>query len=160
MGECEMCGMYGSLKKVHIEGTELSVCPRCAKHGSPVRSSSRSQPKKRTPSKRTVEQEYGSDYVVRDDVASILKREREKRGKTQKEMAIFLKEKESILHKIESGHYPVNVALAKKFQSTLHIPLIIKEKKKKDDAKEVYSSESSSSSNGPLTFGDLIKKKK
>ncbi len=152
-----MCGTYGPLKKVHIEGSELSVCSRCAKYGSPVRSSSQKGGTKRFSSKRSVEKEFETDYVVKEDIGTILKREREKRGKTQKEMAIFLKEKESILHKIESGHYPVNLALAKKFQSVLNVPLITKEKKKKDD-KDAF--EPSAPAKGPFTIGDMIKKKK
>lgn len=148
-----MCGSYGTLRNVRIEGTELSVCNRCARFGTAVRMSKpATAPRRRT---RALETEFQSEYVVKPTIGSILKKEREKRGKTQKEMAILLKEKESIINKIESGHYTVNLALARKLQSILDVPLLQKEKKLSLDTVQHPEQKA----DGPLTLGDLIKKK-
>lgn len=147
MSTCDMCGNERDLVDAIVEGSMLHVCRTCARHGKVVTVErpilTPSQPK------RVVLEEI-SRYVM-DTYASLVKQGREKKNWKQEDLAHHIKERESIIHKIESGHLKPSLELAEKLERALSIVLVItyeepKEKKinLKDDA---------------LTIGDLIKLK-
>ena len=63
-----------------------------------------------------------------------------------------MSEKESLLHKMESGHYVPSLETAKKIQRILKIRLVTEQKEASIGNKTKFS--------GPLTIGDFIKKRK
>jgi len=148
MSVCEMCGNESPLVKTVIEGVELSVCKNCSGFGKIVR--------KRTfiPSKKKFFREEKEDEdidVLKEDYPSIIREKREQMGLKQKEMAMFLAERESVIHKIEAGNYKPSIKLARKIEKYLNIKLIEKQHIEKQDLKV---------NKQILTIGDMIKIKK
>ena len=147
MANCEMCGTETKLYPTLIEGVELNVCQKCAGFGKRLKKPAKVVRKKRkTPakSKREVIQ------VIRDDYSKILRKKREKMGLKQNEFAKFLAEKESIIHKMESGNYTPSIELARKMENKLNIDLI---RQKEIEPQNIKASKTT------FTIGDVLKVK-
>ena len=148
-----MCGSQTDLFKVVIEGTELKVCKQCAGFGKVVE-------KIRIPVKekgykkeqKEKEEEHEIVQVIVPDYAKKVKNARESKGLKQEEVAKKINEKESVIHKVETGHYKPNMVLAKKLEKFFKIKLIEEYKSEKTEKTAKSSSEG-------LTIGDLIKLK-
>jgi putative transcription factor len=149
-----MCGKETNLFKTVIEGTELRVCKDCSKFGKIIGRIAEPVKEKK---KKHIEEEREEPEIVEEivpDYASKVKSSRESRGLKQEELAKKLSEKESVIHKIETGHYEPNLVLAKKLERFLKITLI--------ESHEIEKPEKSkkATADGPLTIGDMIKIKK
>lgn len=119
---CEMCGAETSLMNAIVEGVELKVCKNCAGFGKITRSSSKSSYTKtkyipEKPKKEIIE-------LIVDNYSEIIKEKREKMGLKQEEFAKFLAERESTIHKMESGGFKPSIELAKKLEKQLNIVLV------------------------------------
>ena len=150
---CDMCGKETGLLKAIVEGTQLKVCPDCSKFGRVI--GRIAEPISEKKKKQVEEKEAGPEIVegIISDYPAKVKNARESAGLKQEELAKKLNEKESVIHKIETGHYEPNLALARKLEKFLKIALVESyEIEKEEKAK--------TSSEGPLTIGDLIKMKK
>ena len=148
---CEMCGKNETLARAVVEGVTINVCSACQKFGKIVGDAE--VKKKETLTRRVYnDNDEDTETVVRD-FAAIIKREREKRKMEQKQFAYLIYEKESIVHKMESGHFIPTIENAKRIQKILKVKLVTEEKL------EGGTSSSSTTKTGPLTIGDLIKKK-
>jgi putative transcription factor len=102
--QCELCGtdIRGEPRKVIIEGTELSVCNGCAQYGHEVKQIPRTQSAGmkgpapgitfRAPSRRRPDM---------FDQMTEIRRAREASGMTHEDLALEIKEKSSLLKKIE-----------------------------------------------------------
>lgn len=142
---CDLCGKEGNLVRASVEGTELSVCVPCGKHGKILkRPITRHRPQQ-------VKKPEVIETVV-DNYAQLIRHAREKKGMTQKAFANALNEKESIIQKMESGGFRPSIRLARKLERMLNITLV--------EAQEEQSSAAPQKSSGPLTIGDLIKLKR
>ncbi|MCX8173442.1 MAG: multiprotein bridging factor aMBF1 [Thermoplasmata archaeon] len=150
---CEMCGMETKvLKKVLVEGTVLSLCPRCARYGKEISETPKSEipaPFRKPQQRQEVdiyskmpEEELVEDYNER------IRRAREARGWSQEELGKRINEKKSIIAKIETKEFRPPDALAKKLEVTLNIKLL--EKVNENVALK------SSSRDKTLTLGDMI----
>jgi len=152
--QCEMCGKGTELFKAVVEGIELKVCSNCGKFGK-VTGKINIEPKRKK-KKIELEEEEQPEIIqiIVEDYALRAKNAREKLGLKQEELAKKLNEKESVIHKIETGHYEPNLNLARKLEKFLKIKLVEEEKieKKKENTQ--------STSSEALTIGDLIKLKK
>ena len=156
---CEVCGrkIYSAPFRAVIEGAKLTVCSECAKHGkiiyeeevakqAPARKTFTSLPVKKKVAKATVDttQEIveGYDYKIR--------RARERLGLSHEELGKKIKEKESVLKKIETGKMTPNNQLVTKLERTLKIKLLVPvaEEKAKQQIPLVQ--------NRKLTLGDLL----
>jgi putative transcription factor len=82
--------------------------------------------------------------------SKIIKSAREKTGLKQEELAKKIAEKESVIHKLESGIMKPDIPLARKLEKFLRITLV-ESVEVSDDVEEKRSS-----SEG-LTLGDLIR---
>jgi len=158
---CDLCGKGSDLIKAEIEGSFLNVCGKCSKFGRIVEENSfmksvyekektvflnKQKDKKVEKKEREFVDTVVSDYFAR------IRKARESLRLTQKELGEKIAEKESIIHKIESGLMEPNLKLAKKLESFFKIKLIeIYEegKIKKIDFKS-----------DKLTIGDLVDMKK
>ena len=124
---CDMCGADTELVLVEIEGARLHVCGSCGQFGkvlgkvrplAPVRKIRISRPK---PQKPAV-----PEWVLVKDFAARIRRKRESLDLKQKEMGQRLAEKESLLHKIETGSFKPGIDLARKIERILGITLLEK----------------------------------
>ena len=153
---CDLCGKVDErLNRTLIEDVELTVCSACSKFGkiiAPVkRYSSKEQHKMLERQKSTQEKEEKVELLV-EDYADIIKKKRESMGITQKDFANRLNEKESIIHKLETGAFEPSLALAKKLEKLLGIKLI-EEYTEKSEGMKIKRGEG-------FTLGDFIKLKK
>jgi len=127
-----------------VEGTELTVCPACARYGKVLQKRVVKVVKNEAPKKEILE-------VVVPEYAKLVRDAREKSSMTQKEFARMLNEKESIIQKIENGQFVPPISMAKKLEKMLKIKLVVLEEEEKTTLQKGKS--------GALTIGDIIKAK-
>jgi len=144
MAVCELCGKEGSLLTAVVEGSQMSVCPGCAKFGRIVKKPISSFSKAPVVAPEVAE-------VVVSDYAQLIRSAREKAGLTQKDFASSLNEKESVIHKLENGQFVPPISMARKLEKILHVQLVVIEEEEEVEAGKKDS--------GPLTIGDIIASK-
>ena len=174
---CDMCSSPESVYRIELEGTMLNVCENCAAYGRIVAKlrkdgSDQKKQKKKTgltgtsmpsmplmpgsaPEQERAPKESETVQVINQEYPIIIKKKREQRGLKQEELAKKIAEKESVIHKLESGRMKPSIALARKLERFLRIRLV---EEVELDPSESYVGESKDLSKG-LTFGDIIKKK-
>lgn len=145
---CDLCGKVEErLLKSVIEGVELDVCSACSKLGKVlghIKKSIRKDPIKK------IEEEKIEQLV--EDYAEIIKKKRESMGLTQKDFANKVNEKETTIHKIETGTLMPPLPLAKKLEKILGLKLIEEYLEKRESFKRAKID--------AFTLGDFIKIKK
>jgi putative transcription factor len=147
MTVCELCGKDTELFRAKVEGSELNVCAACGKYGKILQ-----KPVMHTAKSSQIQKAAEPSEVVVSDYAQRIRSAREKSGMTQKEFALKLNEKESIIHKLESDLFVPPIDLAKKLERLLRIKLV--------EIEEEEEAEAAKKSSGPLTIGDIINLKK
>ncbi len=140
---CEICGDETSLTKTIIEEVEMDVCEKCSSLGKKL------LPDRPLVKIKTVKKDGSLEAVV-DDYAGLIRKAREQAGFTQKELALKINEKESIIHKLETGQFMPSLKLARKIGNFLSIQLIKKTGLEKEFASKKWSE-------GLMTVGDLFK---
>ena len=148
MSACELCGGEDSLVDAIVEGSVLKVCSRCKEFGDVIEVN-REDVRRERP-KRVYFKEP-EEYVA-DDYGIKIKNAREKLGLKQEELAKKINEKESAVHKIESGQLTPSIVLANKLEKFLGIKLIEKYEEVNKPKIDFRS--------GSLTVGDLLRLKK
>lgn len=145
---CDLCGKDVQLFRAIIEGTEMDVCAACAAFGKVISKARVTQAPKRTataPEKEIIEH-------IAEDYSDSVRRERERMGLSQKDFALKLSERESIIHKIETGRIRPSIPLARKIEKFLKIKLVEEE--------EVVHTKEKAPKTEEFTLGDFIKVKK
>ena len=148
MAACEMCGKEDEIVTALVEGVQLSVCQNCSAFGKIIKKPI--SVKKMPDVKKIPLQEREIIQSIREEYSSLIKGKREKMGLKQKEFAKFLSEKESMIHKIESGLYVPSLALARKIEKQLGISLV--------EEREVLPQHMKTKKE-TFTIGDIIKVK-
>ena len=145
-----MCGAEEELFLTEVEGTRLNACKNCCKFGK-VMNKIKKEPE------REQRNEIGSmgrnTEIIQGfipDFNKLIKEKRERLNLKQKELAKVIAEKESVIHKLESGIEP-NLELARKIERFLKINIIEEQEIKKTEIK---------TNSGEFTIGDIIKIKK
>ncbi len=163
MPVCEMCGKDVTfVKKVTIEGVELNVCSECAKFG--VEAKKKAAEKKEEPAAKPIitqrlevrerrgkprdVYESGMREELVEDYAAIIRNARAKKGMSQKDLAMKLNEKVTLLAKIENGDMRPDDRLVTKLEKELGIKL-------KEKPTEVLAGKEGPKAS--LTLADLIK---
>lgn len=148
---CDLCGKtIESLAKAIIEGVQLDVCSDCAKFGKVISQPRRPSAKEQVARiKKQYEKKEERIELLVDDYANLIKRKRESMGMSQKDFAAKISEKESIVHKIETGSFEPDLALARKLEKSLGIKLTEAYEEKHEDSKKTKSE--------GFTLGDFIK---
>jgi putative transcription factor len=148
---CEMCGAPGKLFKTILEGANLNLCQECSRFGKVIGLVEGSEPIDAS----RVGGDRGPEVVeiVVDSYASKIKGAREVLGMNQKEFAKKLNEKESIIQKIESGHFDPPIGLAKKIGKILQIRLV-------EQHTESHQQGNLKQESKAFTLGDFINVKK
>lgn len=149
---CDLCGKEVQLFETIVEGTKLTVCSKCSDFGNVVKKVGASDEEefRRKVVPVSSERKKINERIV-DDFSELIKCAREKRRMKQKEVAMKIAEKESLIHHIEQGKYRPNIELAHKLEKFFGITLV-----EKYEEKEYKSSPNVSEG---LTLGDLMKNK-
>lgn len=145
-----MCGASGKLYKTIVEEAELSLCENCNRFGKVVSVVKEDNTNVNSTKVYTEPATEVMDILV-DDYAEKIRKKRERLGLNQKEFAKKLNEKESVVQKIESGHFEPSIDLARKIGSFLKIRLI-------EEYKELHEKQAQTKSEN-FTIGDIIKTK-
>ncbi|MGP8319601.1 MAG: multiprotein bridging factor aMBF1 [Methanosarcinaceae archaeon] len=157
--ECEICGaeIHGESIKVAIDGSELDVCGKCSQHGTVTNKRTPVSRKvtpvaRQLPIRRSRKRSFDivSDELV-DDYETIIRDKRRNRGWTQDQLAEKIKEKVSLLKKIERGEITPEDTFIKKLEHTLDIKLTERTKE---------SEWSGGSLNKGTTLADIVKIKR
>ncbi|WP_456330093.1 multiprotein bridging factor aMBF1 [Archaeoglobus sp.] len=124
---CEICGreIKGKGFKIVVEGSEVTVCSSCRQYGTEKKPSVASQPgarrvvlkKKRTSTKIEFTEELVENFHI------IVRREREKRGWSQEQLAKKIQEKESLIKKIENAEITPEPEVVEKLEKLFNIKL-------------------------------------
>jgi len=149
--DCEICGrrIVGKSFKIILEGSEVTVCENCKEYG--IEKPKVSAPIKLKPAKRSIKIDFGEDLV--ENFHEIIRREREKRGWSQEELAKRIQEKVSLIRKIENAEITPEPEVVEKLERLFNIKL-------RASIEDVQLE--SKRRNLTLTLGDIvvIKKKK
>lgn len=127
MTSCEICGApikdYG--ERVIVEGNLLTVCRTCSKRGKPSNERQNNQkrvsagPKKNVLPKITL----NDSTILINNFSEVIRKSRMKQGLTHEQLGILLKERASLLRKIESGSLKPDEKLTKKLERYFRINL-------------------------------------
>ena len=159
---CEICGseIYGVPKKIVVEGTRLLVCLQCSGIGeldlsvetktSHTTSRTLGTPKSAKPTSSLPKEV--EELEIADNFPSIIKRAREKNRMSQQELATAVKERLSIIQKIELGKMAPNLRLTHAFEHVLKVKLLLPRKETEVPAGKLGQSE--------ITLGDVVQYKK
>ncbi len=115
MSECEICGHRASAR-AEIEGAVVNVCENCSHLGRLV--AEQAEP---APAKIAVEKPP-AEPVLDPDFPKLIKEAREKKKLTKQELAGKIKEKASVIERIEKGMRPTE-GVAQKLEKELNIRL-------------------------------------
>ncbi len=134
MPTCEICGREcKSTREISLEGACLQACSRCAQLGEPVqrrkKPSSQTRPiaKPRSSSTRytTVRpRSQRRELVPVEDFTKLIRRAREERKWSQKDVANKLHERTSVITKVESGKMAPTINLARKLERLFKLTLL------------------------------------
>jgi len=149
--KCDMCGSEGKLYQAVIEDAELNVCHECSKFGKVIGVVKQNEVDNEAVK---VSKEYKPEIMemIVQDYAEKIRKKRGSLGLKQEEFAKNISEKESLIQKIEAGHFEPSIGLAKKIGKFLKIKLTEEYEEKHE--KQVQSKTDS------FTLGDFIKKNK
>ena len=145
-----MCGSIGKLYKTIVEDAQLNICHECSKLGKVIGVIKQDNIKIEVPRNEYSQPE--TMQIIVNDYAEKIKRKRESLGLKQEDFAKKINEKESLIQKIESGHFEPSIVLAKKIGNFLKIKLI-------EDYQEEQEKQTKTKT-GSFTIGDFIKIKK
>ena len=135
---CEMCGNeVVSVSRVRIEGTVLSVCPACAKFGTPLDPAPSAAPRSTArpgapatratgPGRRLEERDLYTEIgelELAPDWAHRVRVAREAIPWTPEDLAKKLNEKKSVVLKLESGGFHPPDQLVRKLERLLKVRL-------------------------------------
>jgi len=146
MGSCEICGKrFDNLNKAVVEGVMIDVCSGCSKFGKVI-----------AIRKPLIEPERFIQVKAKEDIEDIvnnyheiIRKARERKGLKQEELAKNVAEKESVIHKIETGSLRPSFVVARKLEQFLGVKLIEIIEEKKDVNLNLKDNS--------LTIGDILK---
>ena len=133
--QCEICGVdiIGSARKVVVEGTELDVCGRCSQHGKAIQGWTpvsrkvapvEAAPKPKPGIRKAKRRPFGDmDDEIVPNYSKIIREAREAKGWTLEELGLKIKEKASLIRKIERSEIKPEDNLRKKLERSLDIKL-------------------------------------
>ena len=122
---CEMCSAPNAIYKIEVEGSRLSVCEKCSRYGKILSKAAPEVKKEKKPVQLAAPvKQTETVQMIKTEYPFLIKQAREKLGLKQEELAKKLDEKESLLHKIESGHMKPDLALARKLEKFLKVSLV------------------------------------
>ena len=158
---CDICGrqITGPAFKVRVEGAKMLVCASCKHLGKPyvedVQPSTRTRNPRalRIPTAIRKAPELPKDMQeleVAEDYPSIIRHKRMKLDLSQEELAKRVKEKLSVIQKIETGKMAPDTKLCRELQHELKVTLLVPRKE---------AALPKTTAPAELTLGDIIRVK-
>jgi putative transcription factor len=157
---CELCGKNVTFcKKVTIEGVQLEVCTECAKFGIEAKKAPEKDPapkpviaqrlevREKRSRQRDVLEGMGKEELVEDFPARI-RNARSGKGMSQKDLAMKINERLTVLSKIETGQMRPDDKIIRKLERELGVKL---------REKIVDTQVAKGMSSSALTLADLIR---
>jgi len=156
---CDICGrvITGQAFKVQVEGAKMLVCSSCQSLGKPYSEEPGPQlPAVRDRSfltrKRTTElPREMSQFDLVEDLAERVRKYRMKLALTQEELAKRVKERLSVIQKIETGRIAPDIRLCRALEHELKVKLLVPHTETADVPKSAAPSE--------VTLGDIVRVK-
>lgn len=171
--ECEICGKKTKFPTtaVKVEGAEFKACSDCSKLGTVIERRPANQTGKAygtpaptryapqsvsgfsgTPKSKPKNYFAGLENELVEDYDTVIKKAREAKGLSQEDLALKIKEKATLIKKIERKEIHPEESVMKKLEKELSIKLT-----ESFDSSETFQSRSS----GGATLGDIafVKKK-
>jgi len=162
---CDICGrdIGGQAFRIEVEGAKMLVCHQCQKLGKPYEEEHVPPPQlqhqTRSPGviysptplgKRKIELPKEMDqFDLVDDIPRKVRTYRAKLGLSQEDLAKRVKEKLSVIQKIETGKITPDIRLCRELEHELKVKLLLPHTEAEDVPKGPPPSE--------VTLGDIIK---
>jgi len=128
--DCEICGKeIGKLRQSVVDGNTLFVCEDCSSFGKEKAIKESGETLQRPAPQKAIlppnfrEKEFDLGLEIVDDFGKIVRKAREAKGLTTKELAMKIFEKESLLHRIENQAIKPSDEMIKKLGKQLGIQL-------------------------------------
>ena len=159
---CEVCGreIVGPPQRRIIEGAKLTVCSRCASFGTEEWTVSK-QPSMRTPKTNIARMQARRPPLLRNDVEALeqlgfienygaeIRKARQRLGLAEKDLAMKMQEKESIIKKLEKEELTPDFRMIQKIKKYLNLDIV---EKAESDKGPILTKPT-----GPKTIGDILK---
>ena len=128
MASCEICGIQiiDNGERVYVEGNLLTVCKACSKRGKPSNNQQNIQrklPARPKKIERTDKITFEDSTILVKDFSEVIRNSRMSKGFTHEQLGLLIKERASLLRKIESGSLKPDEVLAKKLERFFRINL-------------------------------------
>jgi len=140
---CDICGrqIHAKPNRIVVEGAVMMACESCARHGTPYqepkavapfplvptmkpRSVISRRPIARLPTDRRAPREV-QELDLADSYPQIIQKGRKKHGLSQEDLAMKVKERLSIIQKIELGKMTPDLRLARTLEHVLRVKLLV-----------------------------------
>jgi putative transcription factor len=128
MSSCEICGIqiidHG--ERVYVEGNLLTVCKACSKRGKPSNNQQNIQRKLPTQPKKIEKPDkitFEDSAILAKNFSEVIRNSRMSKGLTHEQLGLLIKERASLLRKIESGSLKPDDELTKKLERFFRINL-------------------------------------
>ena len=146
MSECNLCGQeYGQLNKAEVEGTIVDVCNNCLRFGRKIEVPQQIYKIKKKIDFKSLEQE---DILIVSGYGEKMKKARESLGLSRVQLAEKMKEKESVIKRLEEEKMEPDEKLMIRIEKLLGVNISEKYQEMKL---------SRSKDKRKLTVGDMIK---
>jgi len=159
---CEVCGreIIGPPQRRIIEGAKLTVCPRCAAFGTDVWTVGK-QPSMRTPKTNIARTQAQRRPILRNDVETVeqfdfienygaeIRKARQRLGLSEKDLAMKMQEKESVIKKLEKEELTPDLRNIQKIKRYLNLDIV--------ERAETEKGPILAKPTGPKTIGDMLK---
>lgn len=132
MASCEICGTqildYG--EKVYVEGNLITVCKTCSKRGKPLKNQQEIQRKPAMRPKKIDKLDkitFDDSAILINNFSEVIRNSRMANGLTHEQLGLLIKERVSLLRKIESGTLKPDEGLSRKLERFFRINLYTEE---------------------------------
>ena len=165
--QCEVCGrpIFGKPNRMVIEGAKMLVCSSCAKFSSsswrpeevsPSFTTDQSSPSRKvfsSPRRIGTSRNLDSNLELVEGFPAIVREARERLGLDRDTLGRKIREKVSVIQKIELGKLNPDTALARKLEHELRIKILL-------PPEQIEYSKDTALQPQQLTFGDIVSMKK
>jgi putative transcription factor len=130
MPTCEICGtqILDQGENIYVEGNLIRVCKSCSKRGKP----SKNQPElQRKPAMRPKKIErldritFDDSSILISNYSEVIRNSRMANGLSHEQLGLLIKERASLLRKIESGSLKPDEVLSRKLERFFRIKLYV-----------------------------------
>lgn len=128
MASCEICGIQiiDNGERVYVEGNLLTVCKACSKRGKPSNNQQNIQRKLPARPKKIERHDkitFEDSSILVKNFSEVIRNSRMSKGLTHEQLGLLIKERASLLRKIESGSLKPDEELTKKLERFFRINL-------------------------------------